>query len=65
MSYSIVIKKITKATNKKNIYYRCIIDLSKAFNTHNHQILPSKLRQYEIRGVALEWFNSYVCNRYQ
>ena len=41
------------------------IDLSKLFDTADHQILIKKLQYYGIDRTALEWFKSYLNNRKQ
>ena len=41
------------------------IDLSKAFDTVDHQILLSKLENYGIEKQNLKWFQDYLSSRYQ
>ena len=39
------------------------LDLSKAFNTLNHEVLLAKLHKYGIRGTATDWFRHYLMDQ--
>ena len=41
------------------------IDLKKAFDTVDHDILLAKLRKYGVENLELAWFTSYLTNRKQ
>jgi hypothetical protein len=50
----------------KNIVVAVFLDLKRAFETIDHQILIEKLQyQCNITGTVLEWFKSYLSNRKQ
>ena len=56
---------LTMALDNKQYALSVFIDVSKAFDSINHNILPEKLNWYGIRGVANFWFRSYLYNRFQ
>ena len=57
---TLVISNIADAFEKKLLTIGVFLDLSKAFDTIDHDILLYKLNHCGIRGTAFEWFKSYL-----
>ena len=62
-----LLNKIYQGLDSKTPEYTLgvFIDLKKAFDTCNVQILLSKLDHYGFKGIANGWFHSYLNNRTQ
>lgn len=57
------IEEITNSLDQKLYTIGIFIDIKKAFDTINHDILLMKLEQYGIRGRVLDWMRSYLTDR--
>ena len=57
--------KIREQLDKGNFASGIFVDFQKAFDTVDYQILIKKLNYYGIRGIANNWFSSYLQNRTQ
>ena len=63
MALMTIVDKISKALQNKQFVLGVFLDLSKAFDTVDHEILCQKLQCYGIRGLANDWIKSYLSNR--
>jgi hypothetical protein len=51
--------------NDNNYCIGVFFDLKKAFDVCSHEILVMKLSKMGVNGVALDWFKSFLSDRYQ
>ena len=58
-----ITENIRKALDDGNIGCGIFVDLQKAFETVDHQILLAKLNHYRILRISNDWFKSYLSNR--
>ena len=55
-------ENMRKALDDGNVGCGVSVDLQKAFDTVDQQILLAKLNHYGIHGVSNDWFKSYLSN---
>ena len=60
-----IIDKVQQAIDQGDLSCGIFLDFSKAFDTVDHAILIEKLDFYGIKGIAKDWFTSYLTNRQQ
>ena len=51
--------------DKNNVNFALFLDLKKAFDTVDHEILIRKMQVYEKKDIEEEWFRSYLKTRQQ
>ena len=56
-----VANKLDSHENMSAIFF----DAAKALDSNNHDVLLNKLYYYGFKGVAHQWFASYIKNRMQ
>ena len=63
MAVSKISSEIIKNTDDKKTTCSIFLDLAKAFDTVDHEILLNKLKLYDISGIPLQLISSYLSNR--
>ena len=53
-------RRIVNALDKENYACSVFLEFAKAFDTVDHRTFLSKLQNYDVRGVAKDWFESYL-----
>ena len=56
-------EEIRSSLDNRRCGCRIFVDLQKAIDTGNHDILLTKLEHYGIRGDVLNWLKSYLSER--
>ena len=65
LACSYLSSEISDLFNDNKLVLAIFLDLTKAFDTLDHDIILTKLRNYGFRGVVNDWFRNYLNNRQQ
>ena len=60
-----VSENLLKAIDENSASLLVLLDMSKAFDSLNHNLLLEKLRKLGLKDSAVSWFSSYLSSRYQ
>ena len=55
-----LLKHVYSSLNNKKIFGAACLDISKAFDCINHDLLISKLRKMGVSDMTINWFKSYL-----
>ena len=65
MALIVLVENLVTALDNGNCAVGLFLDFQKAFDTVDHCILLDKLSFYGVRGIARDWFYSYLSDRSQ
>lgn len=60
-----LMEELSSAIDEKKFAEGVFINLKKAFDTIDHNIMLEKMESFGVRGVGLKWLKSYIRNRSQ
>ena len=60
-----MIDRCLKAVDKGELIGAVFLDLAKAFDLLDHELLLQKLQKYKFSYTSLQWFSSYMNDRIQ
>ena len=60
-----ITEKMRKGLDARKEVFSCFMDLSKAFDTVDHQILLYKIKKYGLRGKIFDILKNYLKDRFQ